>query len=104
MNKPRKLPRNESKVNMTATSKWQTFGEISDDQITQLIAIRAKDDIYLKEKKVETCYLEILKDLYFKNLNITRLHDSIVKYVDMLERKWKSFKDILRKDNDTHKS
>ena len=58
MNKPRKLPRNESKVTMTATSKWQTFGETSDDKIiiTQLIALRARDDIYLKEKKVETCY------------------------------------------------
>ena len=39
-----------------------------------------------------------------KNLNITRLHESTVKDVDMFDQKWKSFIDILRKDNDTRNS
>ena len=74
------------------------FGENTNSPITQLpvIILSVKDVIYLKRKTGKRMTLGDLKRCLQKNLNITRLHEIMIRNGDTLDQVWNTFLIDLR--------
>ena len=79
------------------------FRENNNSPIRQLVILSVKDVIHLKRKTGKRMTLSDLKRCLQKNLNITRLHEIMIRNGDTFDQLWNTFMIDLREDSNTKK-
>ena len=76
-------------------------GDKGNTQLKQSIILSVRYVIYCKRKTGKKMTLGDLRRCLQKDLNITRLHETMTKDGDIFDQKWNTFLIDLREDNDT---
>ena len=88
-------------THFTISDIEKIFGDKNNSQVKQLIILSVNDVIYLKRKTGKRMTLGDLKRCLQKNINFTRLHQTMIRNGDIFDQVWNTFLIDVREDNIT---